>query len=234
MNFIYTPLPAERTEQFRVGVAVFVADPAVDQLHVGVLYAPPREPLKFLHLAFHARLKDEPFWGAGFRQDRPYVGVAPNIDAELLPSVVAVCRRVVTRSQREIPYGVLYEGGRFLESGQLELAGEAHGLTCATFVLHIFESAGATLLDIASWESREEDGVWHDRIVDALRNFQLAHPTEITDEHIAAVAAERGCARIRPEEVVGGADSNDLPAAFHDARQRGAAVRARLAAEIGP
>ena len=207
---------------------MFEANPANGQLHVGVLYAGPHEPLRFLHLAFHARLTDELFHTSAFQPTRPYIGVIPNVDPELWLSVVAVCKRVALRNKRNIPYGVLYEGGRFLQDGRIELGKSAHGLTCATFVLHIFESVGKTLLDLASWHSRADDAAWHKHIVEILREFQRDHPSEIADQHINGVESEVGCMRIRPEEVVGGSTSPSLPASFAIAQQRGALVRDRL------
>jgi hypothetical protein len=233
MNFLFTPLPAPVSDQYRVGICVFLSDTATQQFHVGVLYAAPREPLNFLHLAFHARLTHERFHGA-FRGDRPYVGVVPNVDPVLWPSVVAVCRRIVARNGRNIPYGVLYEGGRFLQDGVLELGGGACGLTCATFVLHVFESVGTTLLDIASWEERPNDASWHEGIVASLRAFRDQHPDQLSEAHIEAVRGEIGCARIRPEEVVGGSTADILPAPFHSAVTRGGAVRDRLAGVVWP
>ncbi|MBI5518284.1 MAG: hypothetical protein HY909_31220 [Deltaproteobacteria bacterium] len=233
MNFLFTPLPIPVANQYRVGICVFLADPATEQLHVGVLYAAPREELQFLHLAFHARLTCEPFHRA-FRNDRPYVGVVPEVDPVLWPSVVAVCRRIIARNGQGIPYGVLYDGGRFLKDGSLELGAGARGLTCATFVLHVFESVGKTLLDIATWQPRADDAVWHRRIVANLETFRQKYPKELSQAHIEAVRLEEGCARIRPEEVVGGSTSDTTPAPFQAAVVRGGAVRARLAASVGP
>jgi hypothetical protein len=110
------------------------------------------------------------------------------------------------RGGQRIPYGLAYDGGKFRADGRMELASGELGLTCATFVLAVLAGAGLTLLDLATWDQRDDkrradDDAWHASIVAFLKKTKT--DDDITDEHIAGVESEKNCARYRPEEVAG-------------------------------
>jgi hypothetical protein len=207
-----------------VGIVVGVTDRDVPLIHTGVAYrdsgaAPPR----MLHLAFHAIVKDEALPHESVHYYCSFLG----IDEDRAAALAGFCRRVARRGVR-VPYGVLYDGGRVADDGTVELAGRTVGLTCATYVLVVLEWGlfGGTgqLLDVASWQPRDDDRPWHEHIVDLLRDFRVRHPDLITDEHIRAVAAEKGCARFRPEEVAAAA-ALPWPASFAAVEPEGKAAR---------
>lgn len=203
------PLTDLNSQNTVVGVAILLSDPARGQLHCGVVYQYEGAPSAcLLHLAFHARLRlDCPPTSGGF------LWVAPPIDELRVDAVAVLCERIWKRRQ-SIPYGVLYDGGQFTRDGVLELGAAAHGLTCATFVMHVFRSAGIELLEWAAWPIRTTDAEWHQQIVSELENFRIRFPDEISEEHIKNVRGELGCARFRPEEVTGACSSTQFPASF--------------------
>lgn len=98
------------------------------------------------------------------------------------------------------------------------------GLTCATFILAVFEAAGISLIKYDTWpENRPSDFEWQKQIITALRRTRSATP-----EHIKAVEGDVGSARYRPEEVAGAATANPLPADFPLAAERGQQILERL------
>jgi len=189
-----------------IGVALGVSSLAERQRHAGVLHA-HGAPARVLHLAWHALIREEglPHW-------IPFSWVQLRLQDDRAEAIAGLCRRIARRAD-QVPYGLIYEGGRLREDGTAELRGREIGLTCATFVLAVFEGAGITLLALDTWTSREEDGAWHQRIVAMLRGTD-----GVSEAHISGVAAETRCARYRPEEVAAACAIEPRPVSFQDAR----------------
>ena len=76
------------------------------------------------------------------------------------------------------------------------------GLTCASFVLAVFERAQLRLTHYLGWASPDaEDIQWQQSVVDNLRNTPGVSP-----EHMQVVEQEIGTSvRYRPEQVAGAA-----------------------------
>lgn len=207
-------------------VGVAIQRTAADFLHVAVLHrGDASQPPRLLSQDWHTRLSnDEPTPGCWW------------VDARLLPdraeAVAALCRRIYRRNRlRGIPYGVHYDGGRVREDYLVELSGRTHGLTCATFVMLVFQEAGAPLLRPETWPTdRAEDARWHDRVV------ALLEQTGVPADHVANVRSERGCARFRPEETAGACscEVEERPSAFADVEPRGQLVRTALTGSRPP
>lgn len=209
-----------------IGVAICVTNPNVPLIHAGVLYKDPGEAHRLLHLAFHALVANDTLPDARF----VYYWARLPLDADRAAALSGFCRRVAKRSP-PIPYGIVYEGGRLAEDGTAELSGKAVGLTCATFVLSVFKSAGLDLLNLGTWPVRKDDVVWHEHIVKMLNDVRNRHPDRISENHIMAVAQESGCARFRPEEVAAACGLR-WPVSFCDVELEGMAARSFLLDEV--
>lgn len=179
--------------------------------HIGVVYRREDGTLRWLHLAFHHRLRDD----AALPADHRWV-LSP-LDPERLTLVAAMCERVVARVGRNMPYGFRYDATRFAADGVLLLGDDEVGLTCATFVLALFRSVGVELLRVAEWTARPDDTARHAALVALLE----AHCED--KAHVRAVRKEAGCVRFRPAKVAG-ASSERPPCGFARAEETAEAI----------
>jgi hypothetical protein len=200
--------------------AVAVAIAAVDreQRHVGILHRDRSlGEVQLLHLAWHYDLRNS-------RPKPCYLWIDPPIPEARARQVAALCRRVSRSNIRGIPYAFSAPNDCFDPiTAQFLLGPERRGLTCASFVLAIFDAAGLALVDHSTWPSRREaDARWQQQVLAQLREVNA------TPEHLEAVRSEIGNVRYRPEEVAGAAASESLPAPFPDARRRADAILEKL------
>ncbi|MEM6960592.1 MAG: hypothetical protein AAF355_03675 [Myxococcota bacterium] len=210
------------TDGNHVAVAICTTDG--EQQHVGLAYRTGAlNSVRVVHLAFHRRLRDD-----ALEPDAKWMRLADlPVPSPISRSVAAFCRLVVDRhSTSEIPYALKHCQTSFDKSDGKLLLGEGEvGLTCATFVLALTGGIGVRLLEMDSWPSRYDDTAWQEKIVEALRSDPKA-----SCEHVAAVESEVGnCVRYRPEEVVAGAATGDIPATFSTAAALGEQVLSLLA-----
>lgn len=191
----------------RMGFVALAIKPVTDtQLHIGVLHRRDSGNPRLLHLAWHHDL----------RNDLPpddYFWIEVNIHAKRLRQVAALCRKV----WRANPYGVPYAFSlpvKFIDtkSGQVLLGGTRLGLTCASFVLAVFEAAGIKLIEYATWPTKA-DIDWQEHVIQ-----QLAR--RVTSDYLTLLKAEIGNARFRPDEVAAAAASNSIPATFEEVKEQ--------------
>ena len=88
------------------------------------------------------------------------------------------------------------------------------GLTCSTFVLTLFESAGIPLADLTRWIARPGDDEQHRILIEKMRNGIPGFAPPAAAEHVARIEASLPCIRFRPVEAVAAALANELPATF--------------------
>ena len=183
-------------------------------LHAGLLHRAKDGSAQVLHLGWQDYLYYEWAW--------PRLWAAPEVEPERLRSVGGLCRRIWKTYQetKRFPYGIRFAGTHFDVSGKLLLGEGASGLTCATFILAVFQSAGITLVMEDDWPVRPEA----DR--EFLENIQHF----ATQEHLKVLTREiaEGCKRIQPHEVLGACACVPLPAAFAAASQAGERVLQKL------
>lgn len=131
--------------------------------------------------------------------------------------------------------------GKFDSDGSFQLGDGVHGLTCATFVLAVFEHAGLPLVDVSSWPQRSEDQKFRELIVEALQRdlAKLRQKLEIytlegvaervsstrarvehLEHHIEVLRSAPVSARFRPEEVAAASSLDDCPAPFGRVTER--------------
>ncbi len=99
--------------------------------------------------------------------------------------------------EKSIPYGFIYSGASVF-NGDLKFKDqEGAGLTCATFLLAFFSELGHDLIDIESWQSREDDETWQKYILSQLSSALGEAKSKLMESDIGVAY------RFRPEEVVG-------------------------------
>lgn len=161
--------------------------------HLGLLFIEtPGEDAKFLHLARHHSLRtenigDSRFWirlGLTDRQIRQLAGMCAMISEH--------------NSASAVPFSIFYDNNRqyFDEKGNYSPSGLGDGLTCATFVMAIFETLGIPLLQTDDWATEIEDQLWHSKIIQDMR---AGAPDQA---HFDAMSENIGCARYRPADII--------------------------------
>ena len=187
-----------------VGVALTRSGPS--QRHIGLLHRETGSvSVRLLHLAWHCLLRNEV-------PDNHYVWVDPPINQHRARQVAAFCRKVWRQNRRRIPYAFSAPNDCFdVGTGRFLLGGSTLGLTCATFVIAVFQATGLPLVELESWPERLDDVEWQERMV-ALLKEHGADP-----RHVEHVEQEIGCARYRPEDVGGAAAHFPWPVSFEDA-----------------
>jgi hypothetical protein len=202
-------------------VALAIGATGEDQRHIGVLYrSASTDPPRFLHLAWHLNLSDDESVPEGFR------GVLlSDVPVALQRTIVAECKRsAAADTLAGLPYGFGYQPTLVERAGddRMVLRGPS-GLTCATFVLAIFDLASVSLADLDSWQDRCGDQEWKDHIIATLAKTRWA-----TEQHIEAVRRDKDRVRIRPEDAAGCASATPLPAGFAHAVAEGTAILEEL------
>lgn len=187
--------------------AVVICRTESGNLHSGLLHRLANGRDAVLHLGWQDRLYYEWRWLR--------LWAVPDVEPELLTSIAGMCRMIWAEyeSKRQFPYALRFSQSSFSPSGQLRLGPGAKGLTCATFVLAVFNAVGVRLVDEQDWPIRKDDD----------RQFlEFVRPLFASREHLAILEreVEEGCKRIRPDELIG-ACACALPAKFNPSREAG-------------
>lgn len=200
-----------------------------EQRHIGILFRTNRQdPPKLLHLAFHQRLICE---SPEYYSSEYHWLLCPGFSEDEQLQLAVRCEKIYSRNGRHIPYGLSYSlRGYFKQNGDFNPPEKDCGLTCATFIMAIFDDFGYPIIDIGSWPCREEDAIWHRNIIDAMKNDQERHPELYSREHIGAQEKHIGiAARFRPEEVAGSAHAYiDDPLTFEEIEPLGRSLLEKL------
>lgn len=96
------------------------------------------------------------------------------------------------------------------------------GLTCATFVLAVFQAQGLNIARLEEWQARSSDSAWKAKVIAALKP-RAPEQARYLEEH------ELECVRYRPEEVAGAAASEGYPVGFDEAQSLGRRILDALA-----
>lgn len=198
-------------------IAAVVCRTEQGNLHAGLLYRDRGGVVGALHVGWENHLYNA--W------DDTRICAAPPIEPERRTSAAALCRRIWRRFQRDgtFPYALRYTGSTFQPNGALQLSPDDHGLSCATFVLAVFQSVGVALIRIDEWPIRHEQ----DRaFITWLRHNVPPHHTHVVDR--IHLEVEAGCHRVHPHEVVGACALLTVPGGFDDTAQAAATVLAKV------
>lgn len=198
-------------------VALAVMSVGSDQRHIGILHRSESSPdLLMLHLAWHYDLRNEPL-------DRHCLWIDPPIPPVRAVQLAAFCRKLARRNRDKIPYALSAPSDCFdASTGDYRPQEGTHGLTCATFVMAVFQAVGLRLVKADTWQTRDEDREWQAKVIRTL----LAG--RVDQRHIDVVRGELGALRFRPEEVAGAAAHEPWPVAFVDAVRNAETILTRL------
>ena len=175
-----------------IGVAMTGSE---QQRHTGLYYRINLDAkVQFLHLGFHFDLrleapKDKHCWLA--------IAGLDEVEQQML---AIWFEKIWAHNGKNIPYGIHYSRSpHFNLEGGFIATDSAGGLTCATFILALFEDYGFSIIDTNSARSRADDKDWHDLIINALKIDAKASSEYIENQRVFLGRA----ARFRPEEVAG-------------------------------
>jgi len=190
-------------------VAVAIKANSLAQRHIGVLHrSVDGDQVRLLHLAWHCDLRnDDP--------KSSYIWIDLPIDPLRAKQVAAMCRKIWrSNGAKHIPYALRFPNDCFdAKTGAFLIGKGTLGLTCATFVLALFQSCGLAMVDLATWQNREDDLAWQEQCIQELEKSKADRG------HIEAITTEIGCIRFRPEDVAGAAANTPWPVAFAQATQ---------------
>ena len=193
-------------------VAIAIGEINDGQLHVGILHHSPSTQTEFLHLEWHHRLSNDSFVPPAMT-----VWVDPGATTRRLRQVAARCRQIWRANRRGfIPYGFGSPVDAFDPASSQYLLGPTRfGLTCASFVLAVFHTAGVVLADYSTWPAgRPGDREWQEKIIKYLE-------CSADQSHVDHVRNDIGTVRYRPEEVSAAAAIAPPPASFDSAKNLG-------------
>ena len=214
---VYSPQERPFTEIRNAAVAIALI--GTGQQHLGILFKTDLEgEVKLGDLAWHNDLRE--------RNPKPhYLWIDPPISAIRALQVAVRCRQILKANQTGIPYGFSPPNDCFdQETARFLLGTTGVGLTCATFVLAVFKSAGVKLAILNTWpEKRAGDDEWVDSICESL--LKDGAPAE----HVEALRKNPGT-RYRPEDVAGCGAADKVPSAFEVANTLGLQVIQKLLA----
>lgn len=188
-------------------------------LHAGVVYRIDDEDEQYLHLEWHLKLR---------RQVPPPEGF-------FVESALKRAKRLAVANQAAVvaekytngavPFGFGLVGVTMLSDGSIELNGSS-GLTCASFVAVLHESAGAALILPESWDERSQRRLRED---ESAQEGLVAHLRR-DNHHKQAERLERevGCTRVRSEEIAASSGLPHRPVDFSAAEPAGRDVLAQL------
>jgi hypothetical protein len=157
-------------------------------------------------------------------QDRlstKYCWVDPQIPQARLRQLAAICEDIAhTNLIEQIPYSFGTPVDAFDERTKKFLLGPTTtGLTCASFVLAVFERAQIRLARYMGWAAPDSDDIrWQQGVLNLLEQTP-----SVTTDHINAVRREVGnSVRYRPEQVAAAAAIRKRrPVKYHHAKSLG-------------
>lgn len=136
--------------------------------HIGLLLRDRDGSVRFLHLAWHKQLELD----SGIRNFYAWANCNEfddDDDDATGRDIASWMIKVGNINRGRIPYGIKYwPGACFDDAANFSPSVEDIGLTCATFVMAMFESQSETIIDTANWPSRPGDKDWAAHIIDDL------------------------------------------------------------------
>lgn len=189
--------------------------------HIGLLYrATVHTPARLLHMPWHNKIRSE-------SPSVDYVlWIDPSIPKERAKVVAAFCRRIWKKNEANgLPYGLSQPNKFFDHTGRVLKGPAKVGLTCATFVLAVFDTVGLALVRYETWPKPDKKDI--ERQEELAR--RLEQDKQVSREHARAFRGEVGNIRYRPLEVAGAATNDSWPSEHKYAARVAVRVRRKLA-----
>jgi hypothetical protein len=214
----------EMSPEQSVGVAIRVIDLTSHAMHVGLLYAHSSGTVRFAHLAFHHDLRNDP---APTRQDYLWsvcMWLADPAMKETAKFMANYIEAIMTHAE-EVDYGMNPSGVGFDASGQFYSLDPRRGLTCATFISAVFQSAGFPIVSLTTWPLRASDATWQDHVLKMLSSNGL-------EDRAKEIAEEEFAFRLTPAEAAAAASAVSVPLSYEAAVQLSEPLLRQLFLEI--
>ena len=171
------------------GLAIQVSDRATQQLHAATLYR------------FDGRLKIGDIQNhltsrcADARASASLFWIAPDLSQEDQQILAATVDAWLEDNAGKIPYSVAHPGGVIFKDNVWVGNEPGQGLTCATFIVALFDELGIPFIEIGTWQARSDDTAWAHRILAMLSPL-------MSSEHVSAQRGRIGdTTRVRPADV---------------------------------
>ncbi len=220
----FTRFTFDPTEVNQLAVGLIRTSPCT--AHAGIAYRNAAGVLRFLHFANHEMLRDD-------RCSGNYTFAVPLLKEEDMEYLAGFCARVFRANQSgKLPYSFEFDPNLgFNRTTGLVIFNHNGGLTCSTFVVALFRSAGNPLVQPITWP-RQAD------LADiAARTYILEMWRNTGKPRLVARAEEIGSTiqtmRISPEQVAGACLQKNLPTGYYRAQKNGKQVLERFTARFG-
>lgn len=180
------------------------------QVHIGMLYKIGAANALNLNLRDHLDLRNEP-------PSASYCWMQIQLDEINRRLLASLCALIAKKSQA-IPYGFSYNGLYFSQSGDYLPRDLGHGLTCATFVMALFETYSIPVLTENEWTAADlEDQGWQ---AQRVQQISLGRGPFLA----GAIGKYVGHPRYKPEHVAAGAVDKHRPLGLSDATKLGTRI----------
>lgn len=202
------------------GLAIQVTDPVNGQLHAVALYRlDDRLMIGDLQNHFQTRRTE-------VRTSESLFWIAPDLSQEDQRILAATIDVWLDLNANKIPYSVAHPGGVIFKDNVWVGNEPGQGLTCATFIVALFDELGIPFVDVGSWGDRAGDIEWAQRILQALAPF-------MSPEHVEAQRVRIGkTVRVRPSDIAAAGQlirqENDAPLQFRDVESLSARIEAQM------
>lgn len=174
-----------------------------DASHVGIIVCIKEgEDQRLLHLGFHHDLRYEVLSEVeNWETDYAWLDFSGFSDREMKQLAVWM-DTIWSVNRNNIPYGIAYSGAGYFDyaTGKFVSSHTGKGLTCATFVMAMFEDFLLPIIEANSWLPRDSDQNFYNRIIAAL-DYLVAYGKAEASHVDAQKAAMGSASRYRPAEV---------------------------------
>ena len=167
--------------------------------HCGVVYTSATGAVQLCDMQFEHQL------AVGAPPDR-YFWAEVKLEPEEVLQVAEFVEFIIEQHNlRPLPYSFLYTPDGFDVTGRIR---DGVGVTCATFIINIFDRLQLRLVDLTTWKPRpKQDAAFRQRII--------GYATAIGDlKLVQRLSVEQSSFRLKPWEVYGSVTHNRHPVRF--------------------
>jgi hypothetical protein len=161
--------------------------------------------MRFEHCLSVGQLPNDFFWTRVRIDDTEAIQIAVFIEF------------IITREKQDpLPYSFVYSPNAFDVTGSIR---KGTGLTCATFVVGIFDQFKLHVVEVATWRERPmQDAAFRERIIELARSDRYPGLA-------ARLRREPKGFRLKPSELFGSATHKRYPVKFEQATKLAKTVR---------